>query len=115
MFVSGNNAAGTELIALVSGFIKSALPITKGPLILDWPPTFKFLAIPTPPEVIILPPLIPLLSVNEVTFNCVSVCIVPVTSSSFCGLGLLIPTFSVLSTVITVASVSYTHLTLPTN
>ena len=66
------------------------------------PPTLKFLAIPAPPLVIMLPLLTPLLSVKLVTRICSSVCIVPLTSNAYCGLGLLIPTFSVLSTVITV-------------
>ena len=69
------------------------------------PPTYKFLAIPAPPLVIILPLLTPLLSVKLVTLICWFVCIVPVTSNSYCGLGLLIPTLLVLSTVITVVVV----------
>ena len=102
---SGNKAAETGFTDPVSGLIRLALPTISGPSISAWPPTYKFLAIPAPPLVTILPLLTPLLSVRLVTFNCVSVCIVPTTSNSFCGLGLLMPTFSVLSTVITVVVV----------
>ena len=83
LFKSGSIAADTGLTEPVSGLIKLALPITSGPSMSAFPPTNKFLAMPTPPLVIILPLLTPLLSVKLVTRICSSVYIVPVTSNSY--------------------------------
>ena len=87
------------LVLLPSG---NMFAVVSTPVSCVAPPTFKFLAIPIPPKVFILPVLNASLCVSEVTFISPLVLILPVTSNASSGASLLIPIRKLLSTLKTV-------------